>query len=223
MAPRHAFRSPIAGAPLSAAPYVGAIAALILGGRLATKSETSDARAGLAMAGCGRGLRTQHQSPDQVKRPEPLVVGRPDQVAVTTSIRSRRKHRVRHFQHREYRWLYRHQRPRQPSHDRATRLAHSETVFGGRRISRSVLRSSRLLKKLLRLRNRGGRRDFLSLDAAHVQGSGPTSVIVLSLFMSPDALRPSGPGAWAGGRCCRRPWRRRRRRGPWRGRAPSPA
>jgi hypothetical protein len=36
----------------------------------------------------------------------------------------------------------------------------------------------------------------------------------------PRACRPSEPRAWAGGRCCRRPWRTRTRRGLCRGRAP---
>ena len=70
-------------------------------------------------------------------------------------------------------------------------------------------RESRLLKKSLRLRNEEYKRDFLQAGSAQVRGFGVTSVIVLWLFMSLDARRPLRPLAWAGGRCCRRPWRRR--------------
>ena len=53
--------------------------------------------------------------------------------------------------------------------------------------------SSRLLKRSLRLRNPGGRRDFLWLDGAHFEVLAGARIIVLWLFMLRDALRPSGP------------------------------
>ena len=57
----------------------------------------------------------------------------------------------------------------------------------------TVRRSSRLLKRSLRLRNRGGRGDFLWLGGAHFEVLAGDRIIVLWLFMLRDALRPSGP------------------------------
>ena len=57
---------------------------------------------------------------------------------------------------------------------------------------RCIKWASRPLKKSVRLRDKGGGRDFLRMDAAHFEVLAWGWVIVLWLFMSPDALRPSG-------------------------------
>src|SRR6202043_166071 len=81
--------------------------------------------------------------------------------------------------------------------------------------------ASRLLKKSLRFRKKGGGREIFRLGWVHPEEWALALGHFRFLFTPLDTLRPSEPGAWAGEQGCRRQRRRRTRRGPCRGRAPS--
>ena len=82
---------------------------------------------------------------------------------------------------------------------------------------------SRLLKKSLRFGKKEVGCEIFRLNMVHRRKTSRSWLIVLSFFKPPDTLRRLEPEAWAGARYCRLQWRRRRRRGPWRGRAPTAA
>ena len=83
--------------------------------------------------------------------------------------------------------------------------------------------SSRLLKISLRVRKAGSRHGNFCLERVRAEDFASARDHFPPPFTSLDALRPSEPEAWASERDCTRQCRRRRRRAPWRGRAPSPA